>query len=55
MKERQLTPDPKPSYEAPEVIEIGGVAELTLGMVNSPKPDGCDCTKGGITFPPPPF
>jgi hypothetical protein len=41
------TPDTqsKPSYEPPEMVEIGGVAEHTLGAANLANPDGCDCTK----------
>lgn len=53
MKERTPESQNKLSYEPPEVIEIGGVAELTLGMTNHTFPDGCDCTKQGIVKPPP--
>jgi hypothetical protein len=47
MNERHLTPETqhKPSYEPPEMIEIGAVAEKTLGWPNRECPDGCDCTK----------
>ncbi len=33
-------------YEAPEVLELGAAAELTLGAIGC-KTDGCECEKWG--------